>query len=95
MDNAKVKVIEESSSNKIGLIVSVSEMHQYYIETIEDGIVEYLKDCDSLKMFANVEDAKKVAKRFGCKKLYMCLDNTYDECGGLHNQDRFSYMPLS
>lgn len=94
MDIAKKKIILNNDNIKVGLIVSVGESHSYCIETIQEGKSDMLMDNQDVAFFNSISKAQEAALALGCKKLYMCLDNTYDECGHHGKMDRYSYMPL-
>ena len=96
MKVSKDTLILDSKKFKIGLIISITEMHNYHLEILEDGITSHVSEKNDLKVYPNIQDAQITAKKLGCKKLYLCLDNTYDECGGNgQTHERFSYMPLN
>ena len=95
MDRFKLNLLEQSKQEKIGLIFSISDLHKFYIEILNDGQATSLSINDNLQMFNSMADAKQIVIQNGCTLVYLCLDNTYDECGSASNMDRFSYMPVT
>lgn len=89
-----MELIAKSNKKCIGLIFSVGDLGKYFVEILKDGKITSVSYNNELQMFLNLSDAKTSALKLGCDKLYMCLDNTYDECGFDKNMDRFSYMTI-
>ena len=95
MDNlSRDQIIDMSNKESIGLIYSRSDLHQYLVEVIDHKKSHYIHKGKDLKSYHSVEDAVRNARRKGAMKCYLCLDNTYDECGTCTMSQRFSYLPI-
>lgn len=88
------QIVDMSDKESIGLIYSRSDLHQYLVELIDHKQSHYIHQGKDLKSYYSVEDAVKGARRKGAEKFYLCLDNTYDECGAGIMPQRFSYLPI-
>lgn len=95
MDNlSREKIFDMSDVQSIGLIYSRSDLHQYLVELIDHKQSRYIHKGSDLKAYHTVEEAVKHARRQGAVKCFLCLDNTYDECGACAMPQRFSYLPI-
>tara|TARA_B110000879_G_C11121408_1_gene491978 strand:+ start:1130 stop:1420 length:291 start_codon:yes stop_codon:yes gene_type:complete len=95
MDKFKLELINKYNNQSIGLIFAIGDLGKYFVEIIKNGEINTIYNNNrELRMFLNLSDAKNSALKLGCDKLYMCLDNTYDECGFDKTMDRFSYMAI-
>lgn len=89
-----MELISKSNKKCIGLIFSISDLGKYFVEILKDGESNHILYNKELKTFLNLSDAKNTALKLGCDELYICLDNTYDECAFNKTMDNFSYMPI-
>ncbi|WP_367607295.1 hypothetical protein [Legionella sp. W05-934-2] len=96
MDNlSRDQIIDMSDEDSIGLIYSRSDLHQYLVELIDHKKCHYIHKGNDLKSYDSVEEAVRCARQKGAVKCYLCLDNTYDECGADLVSQRFSYLPIN
>ena len=92
MDTFKRKLLEQSWQEAIGLIYAVSDLGEYYVEVLHQGQEQSIFSENDIRMYASISAAKQFMSSQGCRQCYVCLDNTYDECGCDANNDRFCYM---
>lgn len=95
MDSPSREQLDNLSDEKtVGLIYSRSELHQYLVELIDHKKNHYLHKGKKLASFDSVNDALIGARKQGAREFYLCLDNTYDECGADPIERRFCYMQV-
>lgn len=92
MDTFKRKLLKQSWMEDIGLIYAVSDLGEYCVEILSQGKEQ--PDFVENNIHASISAAKAFMNSQGCRQCYVCLDNTYDECGCDSNTDRFCYMPI-
>ena len=93
-DLSREQIIDMSDEQSIGLIYSRSELNQYLVELVDHKQCYYIHKGKDIKAYHSVDDAVKSAHKKGAQKCYLCLDNTYDECGAEMTSKRFSYLPI-
>tara|TARA_B100000949_G_C14160287_1_gene398763 strand:- start:507 stop:803 length:297 start_codon:yes stop_codon:yes gene_type:complete len=95
MDNpSREQLLNLSEEKPIGLIYSRSELHEYFVELLDHKENHYLHKRKELASFDSVDDALAGARKQGAQEFYLCLDNTYDECGSESVGRRFCYMQI-
>lgn len=96
MDNlSREEILDLSDAKPVGLIYSPCELHQYLVELINGHKTQYLHKGKAIASFMTLDDAMREAKKCGAKKFYLCLDNTYDECGSQPLASYFNYLPIT
>ena len=92
-----------NEDGKIGVIYSKSDAGEYTVQIYENGKQVIIEDWShNVKHFGSLDAAKSELKRNAVIKAYVALDNTYDEFGGLDQEDhqssnksRHDFMPIS
>jgi len=91
-DITRDSLLTLSESEPVGLIYSRADLNHYFLEILEQGKSNYLHQGNELRVFANSHEASATAHAMGANVCYLCLDNTYDECGAEPTSRRFSYL---
>ena len=84
----------QTKSISIALIYSPNELNQYIVEIITKNSDLNIHKNDSKRHFLSVNDAISNAQKQGAKKFFLCVDNTYDECGSMGSRQQFDYIPI-
>ena len=84
----------QTKSISIAFIYSPSELNQYIVEIISKDSDLYIHKNDSVRHFLSVNDAISNAQKYGAKEFFLCVDNTYDECGSMDSRQQFDYIPI-
>jgi hypothetical protein len=84
----------QNESKSIALIYSPLELNEYIVEIISKTSDLFISKNDNISHFLSVDDAVTHAKKYGAKKFFLCVDNTYDECGSIAAPQRFDYLPI-
>ena len=84
----------QTESKSIALIYSPLELNEYIVEIISKTDDLFISKNDKIYHFRSVEDAITDAKKYCAKEFFLCVDNTYDECGSLAATQRFDYIPI-
>ncbi len=84
----------QTKSISIAFIYSPNELNQYIVEIISKDSDLYIHDHDSISHFLSVNDAISNAQKYGAKEFFLCVDNTYDECGAMGSRQQFDYIPI-
>lgn len=84
----------KSSSKSIALIYSRIELYEYIVEIIAKDSDEFIHKGKELCHFHTVDEAISRAAEYGANEFYLCVDNTYDECGSSSWPQPFDYIPL-
>ena len=94
---SRENLIEEvqTKSKSIALIYSPLELNKYIVEIISKTSDLYISKSDNISHFLSVKDAVTHAKKYGAQKFFLCVDNTYDECGSIVAAQRFEYIPIN
>jgi hypothetical protein len=96
MENiSRSKILELSTEEPVGLIYSRAELNQYLVELITFKRADYIHEGDNLASFSTVDEAVRNARESGATCFFLCLDNTYDECGSLPAEERFNYLSIT
>ncbi|WP_419420132.1 hypothetical protein ACNVED_02230 [Legionella sp. D16C41] len=91
---SRSKILELSTEQPVGLIYSRADLNQYLVELITFKRADYIHSGVDLASFPTVDEAVYSARESGATCFFLCLDNTYDECGSLPAEDRFNYLPI-
>lgn len=84
----------QKNSKSIALIYSPVDLNEYIVEIISKSSNLFINKKDDISHFLSVEEAVSQAKKFGAKEFFLCVDNTYDECGSMDSSHQFEYIPL-
>lgn len=84
----------QAKSISIAFIYSPNELNQYIVEIISKKSDLYICNNDSARLFLSVNDAIFNAHKYGAREFFLCVDNTYDECGSMGSRQRFDYIPI-
>ncbi|KTD45572.1 hypothetical protein Lrub_2369 [Legionella rubrilucens] len=91
---SRKEIMELSHESTVGLIYSRSDLHQYLVELIHNDKTDYIHEGIGVAVFPTMEEALRSAKRRGAKCFFLCLDNTYDECGAEPATPHYNYLPI-
>ena len=78
----------------IALIYSPVELHEYIIEIISKDSDKFIKKGNQITHFHSVDEAISKATNYGADEFFLCVDNTYDECGSIGSAEKFDYIPI-
>ncbi|MGQ3887900.1 hypothetical protein ACQUW5_02565 [Legionella sp. CNM-1927-20] len=92
---SRSKILELSTEQPVGLIYSRADLNQYLVELITFKRADYIHEGQDLASFSTVDEAVRSARESGATCFFLCLDNTYDECGSLPTEERFNYLPIA
>ncbi len=84
----------QATSKSIALIYSPIELNEYIVEIISKNSDSYISRKDNVSHFHSIHEAVTSATKYGAKEFYLCVDNTYDECGSLASPQQFDYIPI-
>lgn len=84
----------QTKSKSIALIYSPLELHEYIVEIISKSSDRFIRKNNDIAHFQSVDDAITNAKKYGAKEFFLCVDNTYDECGSMASPQHFDYIPI-
>ena len=85
----------QAKSRSIALIYSPLELNEYIVELISKTSDTFISKNDNISHFLSVHDAITRAKEQGATEFFLCVDNTYDECGSIAATQRFDYLPIN
>jgi hypothetical protein len=96
MSPSREDLIHEAQSKSISIafIYSPNELNQYVVEIISKNSDLYICKHDTIRHFLSVNDAISNAQKYGASEFFLCLDNTYDECGSMGSRQQFDYIPI-
>lgn len=97
MANKTHEEIVNDARNKqsvIALVYSPVELQKYIVEIISKDSDKFIKKGDRTIHFNSVDQALSQAKSYGAKEFFLCVDNTYDECGSMGSPQKFDYIPI-
>ena len=97
MPNKTHEQLVNDARNKsaiIALIYSPVELHEYIIEIISKDSERFIKKGNQIIHFHSVDEAISKATDYGADEFFLCVDNTYDECGSLGSAQKFDYIPI-
>lgn len=83
-----------TQSKSMALIYSPIELNEYIVEIISEASVQFIRKHDQVAHFHSVEEAITNATKYGAKEFFLCVDNTYDECGSMASTQPFDYIPI-
>lgn len=78
----------------IALIYSPVELQEYIVEIISKDSVKFIKKGNQIIHFNSVDQALSHATNYGAEEFFLCVDNTYDECGSIGSTQKFDYIPI-
>ncbi|WP_419419936.1 hypothetical protein ACNVED_01110 [Legionella sp. D16C41] len=84
----------KSKSKSIALIYSPVELHEYIVEILSKNNDSFIHKGKKIRHFHSLKEAMMQATEYGAEELYLCADNTYDECGAITAIQTFDYIPL-
>lgn len=83
-----------NQSKVIALIYSPIELHEYIVEIISKNSDNFIHKGSQIKHYHSVDQALLGAAHDGAEEFFLCVDNTYDECGSECATQRFDYIPI-
>lgn len=84
----------QTESISIAFIYSPNELNKYIVEVVSEHEDVYIRKNNHMQYFLSVNDAISNAEKYGAKEFFLCVDNTYDECGSTGSKQHFDYIPL-
>ena len=96
MNPSREDLIDEAKTKSISIafIYSPNELNQYIVEIISKNSDLYICKNDNIRHFLSDNDAISNAQKYGAREFFLCLDNTYDECGAMGSRQQFDYIPI-
>ncbi len=83
-----------NNSKVIALIYSPVELYEYIVEIISKDSDNFIKKDNQIIHFHSVDLALSYVTNYGAEEFFLCVDNTYDECGSIGSAQRFDYIPI-
>lgn len=83
-----------SKSTVIALIYSPVELQEYIVEIISKDADNFIEKDHQIIHFHSVDQALFQANNYLAEEFFLCVDNTYDECGSIGSPQRFDYIPI-
>ncbi len=83
-----------NKSTVIALIYSPLELHEYIVEIISKDSNKFIKKKDQIIQFRSLDQALFQASNYLAQEFFLCVDNTYDECGSMGSVQKFDYIPI-
>jgi hypothetical protein len=83
-----------NESKVIALIYSPVELYEYIVEIISKDSNNFIKKGNQISHFHSVDDALSHATDYGAEEFFLCVENTYDECGSIGSVQKFDYIPI-
>ncbi len=83
-----------NKSSTIALIYSPVELQEYIVEIISKDSDKFIKKGNQITHFHSVDEALFKATNYGAEEFFLCVDNTYDECGSTGSAQKFEYIPI-
>lgn len=83
-----------NNSKVIALIYSPIELHEYIVEIISKDSDKFIQKKNQIIHFDSVDQALSQATSYGAEDFFLCVDNTYDECGSMGSAQTFDYIPI-
>lgn len=83
-----------NKSTVIALIYSPVELYEYLVEIISEDSSKFIHTGSQIKHFDSVDHALAEAANYQAVEYYLCVDNTYDECGSGGLSEKFDYIPI-
>ncbi len=97
MPNKTYEELVNDARNKstvIALIYSPVELYEHIVEIISKDSSDFIKTGNQIIHFHSVDDALSYATNYGAEEFFLCVENTYDECGSIGSVQRFDYIPI-
>ena len=76
------------------MIYSPIELNEYIVEILSKDSDLFIHKYNNLAHFHSVKDAVAQATKYGADEFFLCLDNTYDECGSIVSPQHYDYISL-
>jgi hypothetical protein len=83
-----------NQSKVIAFIYSPIELHEYLVEIISKDCDKFIQKGNEIIHFNSVDQALSHATNYGAEEFFLCVDNTYDECGSIGSAQKFDYIPI-
>jgi hypothetical protein len=83
-----------SKSTVFALIYSPIELQEYFVEIISKNSIHFVMKGNQIMHFNSVDQALFHATNYYAEEFFLCVDNTYDECGSIGSAQRFDYIPI-
>lgn len=83
-----------NKSTVIALIYSPLELQEYIVEIISKDSDSFIEKGHEIIHFLSLDQALFHATHYLAEEFFLCLDNTYDECGSIGLVQRFDYIPI-
>ena len=84
----------QTKSKSIALIYSPIELNAYIVEILSKDSDLFIHKYNHLAHFQSVKDAVAKATKYGANEFFLCLDNTYDECGSIASPQHYDYISM-
>lgn len=78
----------------IALIYSPVELSEYIVEIVSKDYDKFIQKGNQITHFHSVDQALFHATNYGAEEFFLCVDNTYDECGSIGSAHKFDYIPI-
>ena len=83
-----------NKSTVIALIYSPVELQEYIVEIISKDSDDFIMKGNQIIHFHSVDKALFHANKYLAEAFFLCVDNTYDECGSIRSAQGFDYIPI-
>lgn len=84
----------QNKSKVIALIYSPLELNEYIVEIISKNSEVFIQKNNQMIHFSSVDQAISHATNYGAEEFFLCVDNTYDECGSISAAQKYDYIPV-
>lgn len=82
------------NDSRVAYIYSIPELNKYTVEVKAANESFFISNKSEQIFYSSVALASTAAKSQGCHGAFLCLENTYNECGFKGKQERFSCMKI-
>ena len=83
-----------NKSTVIALIYSPVELQEYIVEIISKDFNKFIMEGNQTLHFHSLDQALFHANKYLAEEFFLCVDNTYDECGSIRAAQGFDYIPI-
>ena len=83
-----------NNSMVIALIYSPAELYEYIVEIISKDSNNFIKNGNQIMHFHSVDEALSYVTKYEAEEFFLCVENTYDECGPMISAQRFDCIPI-
>ena len=83
-----------NKSKVIALIYSPVDLQKYIVEIISKDSNSFIMKGNQTIHFDSVDQALFHANKYSAEEFFLCVENTYDECGSAGSKERFDYIPI-